>query len=190
MLYSPLAFGFREKNMAACAHLIDDNLAFLQQARDLVQRLSSQTFGRSGPAVHGSSVGAHLRHILDHYASLLAGWPARRIDYDARERDARTEIDREAALLRISEIMEKLAALRTAEDDTVMVKMDCGENTDPESWWVSSTLRREYQYLVSHTIHHFAIIRFILAAQGIDPGPTFGVAPSTLRHHARLVCAQ
>jgi uncharacterized damage-inducible protein DinB len=176
--------------MATCAQLIDDNLAFLQQARELVQRLSSQTFARSGPSVHGSSVGAHLRHILDHYANLLSGLPAHRIDYDARERDANIEVDREAALRRISEIMERLAALRAAEDEAVTVKMDCGENTDPDSWWVDSTLRRECQFLVSHTVHHFALIRLILAAQGIEPGPAFGVAPSTLRHHARLACAQ
>jgi hypothetical protein len=41
---------------------------------------------------------------------------------------------------------------------------------------------RELQYLLSHTIHHYAIIGSILRAQGVEPGPDFGVAPSTLRH--------
>ncbi len=176
--------------MASCEHVIDDNIAFLRQARELVQRLTDDAFTLAGSVVFGSSVGAHLRHVLDHYARLSAGWTLRKIDYDARERDERIENDRSAAIRRIDETIDAFLAFRGAEDQAVSIKMDCGENTDPETWWTTSTLRRECQFLVSHTVHHFALIRMILAIQGIEPAPSFGVAPSTLRHHARLACAR
>jgi hypothetical protein len=38
------------------------------------------------------------------------------------------------------------------------------------------------QFLLSHTVHHFALMALILRAQGADPGDDFGVAPSTLEH--------
>ena len=44
---------------------------------------------------------------------------------------------------------------------------------------------RELQFLVSHTIHHYALIGVLLAAEGFDVSlefPEFGVAPSTLTH--------
>ena len=41
---------------------------------------------------------------------------------------------------------------------------------------------RELLFLISHTVHHFALIAFMLRSFGIEPGDKFGVAPSTLRY--------
>jgi hypothetical protein len=176
--------------MASCATLADDNLAFLQQSRDLVSRLSSDTYACTGHPVFGSGVGAHLRHVLDHYSNLLAGLPSGRIDYDARAREASIEKDRTAALARLDELMAGMRALALHADKPLKVKMDCGDQTDASGWWTDSSTRRELQFLISHTVHHYALIRLILKIQGIDAGAQFGVAPSTLRHHAQLACAQ
>jgi len=37
-------------------------------------------------------------------------------------------------------------------------------------------------FLLSHTVHHYALISVALKLQGIDPGEEFGIAPSTLRY--------
>lgn len=176
--------------MAACSALAEDNLAFLQQGRDLVTRLSSEAYSCTGHPVFGSGVGGHLRHVLDHYSNLLAGFPSGRVDYDARARELEIETVRAAALARIDELIAGLQKLARENDRPLKVKMDCGEQTDTSSWWTDSTARRELQFLISHTVHHYALIRLILKIQGIDAGPQFGVAPSTLRHHAQLSCAQ
>ncbi|HMP77378.1 MAG TPA: DUF664 domain-containing protein [Kiritimatiellia bacterium] len=176
--------------MASCTILAEDNLAFLRQARDLVSRLSSSAYASTGHPVFGSGVGAHLRHVLDHYANLLAGVEAGRIDYDARAREQAIESDRAASLARMDELMAGLRGLAARADAPLRVKMDCGDQSDPAGWWTESSLRRELQFLISHTVHHFALIRLILKIQGIDAGAQFGVAPSTLRHHAQLACAQ
>ena len=52
--------------------------------------------------------------------------------------------------------------------------------------WCGSTVYRELQFLVSHTIHHYAIIGTILRSRGFEPGMDFGVAPSTLRHWGKV----
>ena len=60
--------------------------------------------------------------------------------------------------------------------------MDCGESHGEESTVSPSTIERELKFLVSHTVHHYAIIALQLRHQGVEPGPEFGVAPSTLRY--------
>ena len=61
--------------------------------------------------------------------------------------------------------------------------MDCGGD---EIEWQPSTTGRELQFLVSHTVHHFAMIGGICRALEVEMEENFGVAPSTLRHRAQL----
>jgi hypothetical protein len=42
-----------------------------------------------------------------------------------------------------------------------------------------STVSRELVFVISHTIHHNAIIGQVLTAQGITLEPRYGMAPST-----------
>ena len=177
--------------MATCANFAGDNIHFLQQAVDLVNRISDGAYARTGHALFNSGVGGHLRHCLDHYSNFLAGLPAGRIDYDARARDPDIEKSRARALGVLQRLIEGLRALQPTDGDRrVLVKMDCGEDTDPSLWWTESTVRRELQFLISHTVHHYALIALILRIQGVQTGADFGVAPSTLRYQAGLQCAQ
>jgi hypothetical protein len=81
-------------------------------------------------------------------------------------------------------IIRCLATLdEEATTDTLLVRMNSGGGS-PAADLAPSTLVRELLFLVSHTVHHFAVIRLLLAAEGIDPGEEFGTAPSTLAHAA------
>ncbi|UCF67889.1 MAG: DinB family protein [Acidobacteriota bacterium] len=46
--------------------------------------------------------------------------------------------------------------------------------------WSRSSVGRELRFLLSHTVHHFAIIGLMLRMLGGEPPAAFGVAPSTL----------
>ena len=59
---------------------------------------------------------------------------------------------------------------------------------EPE--WCPSSVRRELQFLLSHTVHHHALVKELLRARGRAIGADFGVAPSTLEHRGRLACAR
>ena len=177
--------------MATCATFAADNVHYLQQAMDLVGRLSDGAYAQTGHALFNSGVGGHLRHCLDHYANFLQGLPGGRVDYDTRARDTQVEKDRQRAIAMMRDLVAGLRALQDQDGDRrIHVKMDCGDDGDPSAWWTESTVRRELQFLLSHTVHHFALIALILRIQGVQTGADFGVAPSTLRYQAGLQCAQ
>ena len=164
---------------------LEQNLDLLRQGVDLLERIDDAIYrGESQSLETSYRVGPHLRHVVDAYGCLLRGLPAGRVDYDSRERSSQIESDRSAGLAALDELAPKLEALREVDAHAELtVKVDTP--TDAPGAWSRSTLRRELQFLVGHTVHHFALIALILRRDGFEPGREFGVAPSTLRHWAR-----
>lgn len=160
--------------------LVVANLRLLERAQELLARVPTAVHaGGEGVA---RPTGPHFRHVLEHYSCFLAGVGARRVDYDSRPREAALEVDPAAASRRARELLDRLGALADTQLETPLeVRLECGEGTESDQW-SRSTVRRELQFLLSHTVHHYALIGLLLDQQGIDPGPDFGVAPSTLRH--------
>jgi uncharacterized damage-inducible protein DinB len=177
--------------MNATATLADNNIRFLAQAVALLTELNDESYRRPAPPYANSGIGAHLRHNLDHYHAFLAGRADGRIDYDAREREPRIETDREYAAQQIRAIIDGLRAIPEADTaQPVTVKMDCDEHEEAAAAWCGSTVGRELQFLLSHTVHHNAIMAMILRLHGCAMEQDFGVAPSTLRHqHRQRSCA-
>lgn len=170
------------------------NLHFLRQAADLVDALEDGSYVRAEPMFYNSTVGGHLRHCLDHYESFTAGVKEGRIDYDARCRDEMVENKTHAARERINVIATSLGKLAETEvNPVVLVKMDCDisrdgvrSNKPDNDQWHTSSVGRELQFLVSHTVHHFAMIRGICQRAGNELDSDFGMALSTLRHREEL----
>ena len=164
--------------------LIAANLHFLEQAGDLLERLDDEQYARPVASFYNSSAGGHVRHCLEHYHSLLAGVGSGKVDYDDRKRDRELECDTACARAQVDEVRERLKALATGEAPVgLLVKMDCGGE---EIEWQPSTMGRELQFLVSHTVHHCAMIGGICKELGVELEEGFGVAPSTLRHQQAL----
>lgn len=158
--------------------LIDANLACLEQGIEFLNRIPSSLYTRKCPEVFNSSIGGHLRHNLDHYLAFASGQSGGEIDYDDRQRSETVESDPEAATRILQEIASKIEALRESSPESPLkIRMDDGG----DSTWSRTTLRRELQFLLSHTIHHYALIVSIATRFGIEEFPEgFGVAPSTL----------
>ena len=84
-----------------------------------------------------------------------------------------------------------LEQLQSREDQLIEVRADVGTGEDPEKAWCGSTVARELRFLVSHTVHHYALIAMVLRGHGLDPGEEFGVAPSTLAYWSETAeCAR
>ena len=132
----------------------------------------------STPGFESGSVGAQLRHALDSYRCLFTGLDGALVNYDARERDVRVETDRRMAIARIRFTRAALAELVPADGDRAL-SVIC-EGGGPEG--TSSTLARELQFLMSHVVHHYALIAMILRMLDVTPPADFGIAPSTLEH--------
>jgi hypothetical protein len=162
--------------------LVADTIACLQQGIALLERFSPEQYAHAHPNCFNNSVGSHMRHNLDHFTCLLAGLPDGRVDYDARTRDKLVETEPAHAASRLGEVTRELGLLdHDILTHEILVKMDSGSETPEDQTWARSTTRREVQFLLSHTIHHYALIAVMCHELGITPDPAFGVAPST-RH--------
>lgn len=160
-----------QETLVSIEILIDDNLSTLKEADALLGFLDPGCYGLVGP---------HLRHIVDHYTCLVAGVDRGLIDYDARERCRETELSVPRARRMLQAVSQALQSLRSQADAPIIVRLA----TDPEgpSTQSSSSLARELQFVQGHAVHHFALIRSVLNARGVQLPENFGKAPATLRH--------
>lgn len=171
--------------------MAEPNIHLLRQALALLDSLDDATFRTTG-GIGGAKagIGPHLRHCIDFYEAFLEGAASGRIDYDARHRDPAVERERTRAVAAIERIVAGLSALDT--DDTTRlleVRADAAAWGDPAHAWNRSSLGRELCFLLSHTVHHYALIATLLRSRGIEPDADFGVAPSTLAHQAVAACS-
>ncbi len=172
-------------------NLVSQSIHHLEQGLELLHKLNRQALSSTAEDDHGAGIGGHFRHIIDYYRCFFRGLESGRVDYDARQRDPRLEKDRRQAIRVIEELIVELAVLTAADSRrTLEVRGDAGgEDTEPQ--WNHSSIGRELHFLMSHTVHHYALIAVLLRARGQEPGESFGVAPSTLEHQASLTpCAQ
>ena len=153
---------------------------FLRQGQRLVSRIDDVAYCAPLPQLSRSSVGAHLRHMMEHFTSLLDGAPTGLVDYDLRERSALLENDRAAAIAALHSIERALAQDFMHRDCELLVLVDSGERGMRTR--SRSSLQRELQFCIAHTVHHYAIIALLLRARGIEVEAGFGVAPSTQKH--------
>lgn len=159
--------------------MIDANRRCLAQGTALLTTLTDDQYVR--PRGTWSPVGAQYRHVVEHYQCLLEGIAGGRVDYDARRRDVTVECSRARALEVTADLERGLAQLvgRPATQ-TLAVQLQC--DADGGDCWTESTLGRELQFLVSHSVHHYALIKLLLANDAIGLDREFGTAPSTLSH--------
>ncbi len=166
--------------MSFASPSLDASRSYLDQALDLLDRLDDRQYAdRRGD---WSPVGAQFRHVIEHYQCLIEGLPAGRVDYDDRRRDATIELSRARARQVTIELQAQLRVLGSfPPSHRIAVQITSTDASDrPE--WSESTLGRELQFLVSHTVHHFALIKLLLQPEGIAFPVDFGVAPSTVAH--------
>ena len=169
--------------MVARPPLADANVRVLRQGADLLTRLDDATF-RAG-------VGPQLRHCLDFYGSFLRDLPSRRVDYDTRERDPLIESSRRIAADRHAAVIAALEALPPDLGGVALCVRSEADTLPPgEPEWSPSSVRRELQFLLSHTVHHHALVAEMLRGRGRAISGDFGVAPSTVQHRSRLACAR
>lgn len=157
----------------------------LGQCQDVLEQISVEDYrARTGSQ---SSVGAHLRHVLERFQSLLNGLPEARIDYDKRRRDPALEQSPDSAAFALNSIRRRLQQLQTDHAFTEAAALQVSESVHPgqQAATVSSSVERELMSLVSHSVHHIALIATLLRPRGYKLDEQFGKAPSTLIHQAR-----
>ena len=156
----------------------------LRQGELILISLGDEDYTRKLLVVFGSAIGEHYRHCLDHFQSLLRGLDANEIDYDDRERNPRIENDRPFALAETGRIKRAFGSISTQLlDCPINVRSKVNYEVDATPL-IGSTVGRELMYAVAHAIHHYALIAVMCGMLEVAVPAGFGVAPSTLKHHA------
>jgi len=157
--------------------LIETNVLALEEGAQLLNVLKeSQYTDGFKPAFH-STIGAHFRHVLEHYRCFLSQYESSHFCYDKRERDQALECDANYAKQTISDLIAGLNNVnQTSFDSTYTIDDEQSQGA------VNTTLQRELLFLQSHTVHHYAIIGAMTRAFGSSPDDEFGVAIATRSH--------
>ena len=167
--------------------LTEQNIELLLRLETLIESLSADEYTSTDAPVYPSCIGAHTRHILEHYLMFLAGLEDGVIDYDGRERDPAVENDRDCAYRVIHEIIEKLGKITSPDAPLTVGQAVCAENPTPSQ---PSTVGRELVFLHSHTTHHHSLIIMIMRIMGKTVSGMSDFAPSTIRHIREQACAR
>ena len=166
---------------------IAPNLLVIRQGIALLCAIGPAPYTQRIAIAYNASIGGHVRHIIDHYQSFLAGLDAQTLDYEKRLRDPAIEQDPALARRLLGEIAERLAKLGARSDHPALAYR---AETAPGGC-APTSLVRELEFLLSHTIHHYALVAIMCRLLGHETEPGFGVAPSTLRHEQSLAtCAR
>lgn len=159
----------------------------LLELHDAISQVRPDIYPDSTEILSGSSIGQHVRHILEFFECLIVQSRGDVIQYGLRKRDLRLEKDKAFALNQCLELSHLLNELQT--DKLLQMAIDdLGDVSHSHN--VDTSIFRELTYCLEHAIHHMAIIRIAirLLDQSIILQDSFGVAPSTLKHRASL-CA-
>jgi DinB family protein len=152
----------------------------LRQGCGLIDAVDTDTYAGLEEE-SSSSIGAHYRHILDHFQCLLDGVRARSINYDARRRSPIIETSRAAATVATEHLIDEFRRLPAhLFDQPCSVVYNVSYNGEAVA--VPSTVAREIMFCVGHAIHHYAILKMLCTVRSVALPYEFGVAPSTLRH--------
>jgi hypothetical protein len=150
----------------------------LHQMRKMIERLDDIHYAMPAPGRATGGIGGHVRHCLDHVSALLTGVQTGLCPYDRRQRGTDVETSRDAAIAAITDVMLGLLELDASTlDSEVYVETQL----EPSGAMVitRSSVCREIAFVISHTIHHNAIVAQQMQARGVCVAPRFGLAPAT-----------
>jgi hypothetical protein len=154
-----------------------------RRCETVVDAVVAHDGGNAGAAWR--AVSAHLRHCVDHFRLLIEGLAAGRVDYDARQRDARLERDPAAMREALSSIVRSLSEIDAGTlGQQLLVSQSAA--TGHEAPTTPSCLDRELVFLSGHTIHHIAIMAYAAEAAGASLPPHLAMAFSTQAYRESL----
>jgi uncharacterized damage-inducible protein DinB len=155
----------------ALAERLDDLATLLDRTTDLDYRWQP-------PGGASGSVGAHVRHTLDHVNALLALDRGGVVTYDLRQRDTALEHSRPVGIAELGRAaMDLRERLGRWTERTLTLHTIVRRGGPPVV--VATSLAREIVFVLQHTIHHQALIALLLNGNGVATPAQFGYAPST-----------
>lgn len=164
-------------------------VAVLRQLAYVIRAMTDEQYRRKPVGVVSSNVGGHVRHCLDHVEALLAGVEKGEVNYDQRRRGTEVETSREAALDVIQRQERQLLDFPPHSEHRPL-RLSAIVSTSLPAIELETTVGRELAFVLSHTVHHNALIAVMARTLGIPVPDRFGYAPSTLAHLEKAACVR
>jgi uncharacterized damage-inducible protein DinB len=151
----------------------------LQRGVILLNSISNEDYCNTTIAPYYSSIGGHIRHILDVFDCFFEGFQTGDINLINRKRNQLAENFTENGIIYFEEIIQKLQQLNNVDfNKIVAVTDDLGSGVVTVNYTLGGIIIQAH----SHAIHHFASIGYIISQLGIQlPDNDFGFNPTTPR---------
>ena len=168
--------------------LQESNIKIINQLSEFIEQFSNENYSKKLDILSGSSIGMHVRHILEFYSCFLENISNEEICYDSRQRQLVFEVDVQSTIDKFDQIKNQINSISSNNDICIASNT---KNEEGQSVVIKSSLFRELLYTLDHAIHHMALIKIGAkhAFDSIKIQPEFGIAPSTLRFQ-KAQCAQ
>ncbi|MBS1687371.1 MAG: DinB family protein [Bacteroidetes bacterium] len=152
----------------------------LLELEAVLLQIDGKVYTTPAARLFGATIGQHVRHIVELFQCLEAGYETGAVNYDKRKRNLRIETD---VLFAIQLMHEVTAGIKACDKDMTLY---AGIDTEGA---IHTNYLRELYYNLEHTIHHMALIRVgIGELSTLQVSANFGLAPSTIQY--RKACAQ
>lgn len=159
------------------------NNAFIQLAGSL-EKLSADQYSYPCKNLTNSTIGQHVRHIIEMFQCLEKGYETGVVNYEKRKRDQQIETDKVFALGLLREIH---AGLDKSDKELILEGVYNDDSNHVMQF--ATNYYREIVYNLEHTIHHMALIRVGLQEfTAIELPDNYGMASATVKH--KKSCAQ
>lgn len=156
--------------------IIESTLKTLEKSKSLLDNLTDSLLCDASISPYYSSIGSHIRHILDFYECIFNINTNNQIDLTARNRNKHVESECESAKDYLNFIIENLKTFDKSMNATVVVLDDLGLGKLEMPYTYSAL----FSQANSHTIHHYAIINYILNGLNVTlKDSNFGYNPTT-----------
>lgn len=150
----------------------------LLSVQSILSQIKDEDYRAPLNTIKGSSIGKHIRHVVEFYECLLFGNSNNTVNYDARNRDILLEENIKYTENFITEIIDKLEKIETNSRILLV------SNYQNQAFSIESSFYRELTYNIEHTVHHLAIVSIAIPIHFgyIHLTPDFGYANSTIQY--------
>jgi hypothetical protein len=145
----------------------------------LLQCISDKEYSDTSIAPYHSSIGGHMRHILDVFDCVFDGLESNDVNLINRKRNKLAENYTKHGIEYFAMIIEKLKKFELEDfNKTVKVTDDLGLGVITVNYTLGGLLIQAH----SHAIHHFSSVGYVISQLGIQlPDEDFGFNPTTPR---------
>ncbi len=165
--------------------LLEPTQEVFSQLKLVLKNIRKEEYNARSESLSGSSIGQHVRHIVEFYQCLIQGYESGKINYDHRQRNKLIEENISYAENCIHEI---LSGIETKDlKRKLKMEIDYTFSGSEEVEMVDTTFERELVYNIEHSVHHMALIKIGVKelCNYIELPASFGVAVSTIKHQEK-----